>query len=55
MLRKRDSIIAKVKSQYWRTTHKYAVRISKSVEEALRVDKMNGDNHWEKAIEKEMG
>ncbi len=50
VLRKRDRVIAKVKSRYWRTTHKYGVRIPKSVEEALRFDKMNGDNHWEKAI-----
>lgn len=54
VLRKRDRIISKVKSRYWRTTHKYGIRIPKTVEEALQHDKVNGNNYWEKAIEKEM-
>jgi hypothetical protein len=54
VLRKKDRIISKIKSRYWRTSHKYGVRIPKSVEEALQFDKLNGNNYWEKAIEKEM-
>ena len=54
VLRKRDRIIAKVKSRYWESTHKYGVALPKSVEDALRLDTESGTNHWRKAIEKEM-
>ena len=54
MLKKQDRIISKVKSKYWLCTHKFGIRVSKTVEEAKRLDKQNG-NHlsWE-AICKEM-
>jgi len=54
VLRKRDRIISKVKSRYWKTTHKYGCRVPKSVEEALEIDKETGTDYWSKAIEKEM-
>ena len=37
-LKKRDIIISKVKSKYWRTTHKFGIRVPKNVEEAIRLD-----------------
>ena len=41
MLKKRNRIISKVKSKYWLTTHKFGIRIPKSVQE-------NGDTlRWE--------
>ena len=48
MIKKRNRISAKVKSKYWLCTHKFGIRVPKSVEEALRLDKENRDNLlWE--------
>ncbi|GFH50498.1 hypothetical protein CTEN210_06974 [Chaetoceros tenuissimus] len=51
---KRDRIISKVKSKYWRTTHKFGIRIPKTVREAYEIDRLRGTNFWTKAIEKKM-
>jgi hypothetical protein len=53
-LKKRDSIISAVNKRYWKRTHKFGIRIPHSVEEALRIDKENGDSLWQDAIQKEM-
>ena len=55
VLRKRNTILSKVKSRYWKTTHKFGIRIPKTVKEALEIDQMNNNDFWRKAIEKEMG
>ena len=55
VFKKRDRIIAKAKTKYWRTTHKYGVRLPKNAEEALRIDMETGTDFWTKAINKEMG
>ena len=34
VLRKRDQIISEVKSKYWRTTHKFAIQVPKTVDNA---------------------
>ena len=52
--RKRKAILSKVKSKYWQRTHKYGIRVPKSVEEALQIDEQNGNDYWKKAIEAEM-
>jgi len=54
VLRKRDRIISKVKSRYWKRTHKYGIRLPKLVQEALKLDGETGTDFWHKAIEKEM-
>ena len=54
VLNKRYRILAKVKSKYWLRTHKFGLRIPKSVEEAKKIDKQNGDTLWWDAICKEM-
>jgi hypothetical protein len=54
VLKKRDRIVSKVKSKYWQRTHKFGIRIPKSVEEAKRIDAENGDTLWWDAICKEM-
>ena len=54
VLRRRDRIINKVKSKYWRTSHKFGIRVPKSVAEAYEIDAATGTNFWTKAIEKEM-
>ena len=53
-LRKRNSIIAKVKSRYWLKTHKFGIELPKSVEHALELDRKNGNDYWKKAIDEEM-
>ena len=37
VLRKRNRIVAKVK-RYWRMTHKFGIRLPKTVAEALAID-----------------
>eukprot|EP00980_Cylindrotheca_fusiformis_P025880 scaffold14789_cov72-Cylindrotheca_fusiformis.AAC.2 len=54
VLKKRNRILSKVKSKYWRTTHKFGIELPHSVEEAYEIDKRTGTLHWTKAIEKEM-
>ena len=54
VLIKRNRILAKVKSKYWLRTHKFGIRIPKSVEEVKKIDEQNGDTLWWDAICKEM-
>ena len=35
-------------------SHKYGIKLPKTAEEALRLDRINGNDLWEKAIKKEM-
>ena len=52
VLRHCDRIIAKVKAEYWLTTHKLGIRVPKSVDEALVIDRENGNTLWYTAIQK---
>jgi len=54
VMRKRDRILKRVKSRYWKRTHKYGIELPKSVAEALAIDRKTGTDFWRKAIEKEM-
>lgn len=54
ILKKRKAIVSKIKSKYWQRTHKYGIRVPKSVDEALRRDQDNGNDYWKVAIELEM-
>jgi len=53
-LRRRDMIIAGTNSRVRRITHKYEIEVPRTIEEALRIDRANGEKHWRKAIDKEM-
>ena len=53
-LRKRNRILAKVKSKYWIRTHKFGIKIPKSVQEAREFDAENGNTYWWDSIMKEM-
>ena len=44
----------KIKSKYWQRTHKFGIKIPKSVPEALNIDKQNGDYLWRDSINKEI-
>jgi hypothetical protein len=47
-------IIAKLKTKYWFRSHKFGVKIPKSVKEAKKFDEENGNTLWWDAICKEM-
>ena len=53
-IRKRNRILAKVKSKYWVRTHKFGIKIPKNALEAKAFDAENGDTLWWDAICKEM-
>ena len=54
VLKKKKHMISKIKSKYWTRTHKFGIRMPKSVEEARRLDRENGDTLWWDSILKEM-
>jgi hypothetical protein len=54
VMRKRNRIIQKLQKKYWRTEYKFGIKVPKTVEEALQIDKLTGTNHWEMALKKEM-
>ena len=53
-LRKREVILAAVKNQIRRTTHKYGVKIPRDVKHAHKIDARNGNTLWRDALKKEM-
>jgi hypothetical protein len=53
-LRTRNRIIENVKSRYWKTSHKYGVRLPHSVQEALPINKETGTDFWWQAIQKDL-
>ena len=54
VLKKRKRMISKIKLKYWTRTHKFGIRIPKSVEKAKQLDKENGDTLWWDSICLEM-
>jgi len=54
VLKRRNRIVNKLKTKYWRTTHKFGIEIPKTVEQALQIDRDMGTDYWRRAIEKEM-
>ena len=44
VLRKRNRIISKVKSRYWKTTHKFGIRLPKTAAGAFELDRLNGND-----------
>ena len=54
VLKKMQRIIAAVNKRYHKMTHKFGIKMLKNVEEALHLDKENGNDLWWKAIQKEM-
>lgn len=56
-LKRREAIISATRSRtarYLKKTHKFGIEVPKSVEDALRIDKENGNHFWRDAIAKEM-
>ena len=53
-LKKRDSIIASVRSRIVRTTHKYGIEIPTSWKHAIEIDVRNKNRLWQNSLAKEM-
>jgi hypothetical protein len=53
-MKKRNRILAAVQARYHKKTHKFGIRMPKSVQEAYAIDKSNGNDDWRKSIQKEM-
>ena len=47
-------IIDKVKSRYWKQTHKFGIEVPKLIEEAFNLNAKNRNNYWQRTIDKEM-
>lgn len=54
IIQKTDHIISKIKSKYWKQSHKYGIWLPKTVEQAIRFDEEDWMTFWCNAIEKEM-
>ena len=54
VLKKRMTIIAKLKSKYWQRTHKYGIQVPKTVHDAYAIDATNKNTKWRDAIFEEM-
>ena len=52
--KKRNTIISKVKTNYWRTPNKYGVRIPNNVTEEMQIDNEDVNTYWKDVIEKDM-
>lgn len=53
-LRKSSQIIAAVTRRTKKRTHKYGIRVPKTVQEAYKIDRENGNTLWRTSIRKEM-
>lgn len=51
---KRQRIIAKIKTRYFRKDQKFGITLPKTVKEALQLDRDSGTTYWYDAITKEM-
>ena len=54
VLKKKHHIISKIKTKYWSKTHKFGIKMPKTVQEAIKLDQENGDTLWWDSILKEM-
>ena len=53
-LRKREIILAAVKNQIRKMTHKYGIEIPTDMEHADKIDSRNGNTMWRDVLKKEM-
>ena len=54
VLKKKDTIISKVKSRLTQKTHKYGIEVPRNIHEALRLDEDSKTSFWRDAVKKEM-
>ena len=53
-IKKKARIISKIKSKYWQKTHKFGVKLPKTVKQAIEFDNENGNTLWWDALMQEM-
>lgn len=49
-LKRRSRIITAINSQYNKRTHKFGIKIPKTYEDCIHIDRENGNTHWQDAI-----
>lgn len=54
VIKKKERKISKIKSKYWSRTHKYGIRIPKSVPDAIQIDAQNRNDLWWQSLMQEM-
>ena len=52
-LRRQVMNISKIKSKYWNKSHKFCIRVPKTVKVAYEIDRKSGTEFWTKEITKE--
>ena len=53
-IRKEKRILSKIKTKYWQRTHKYGIRLPRTIREAELIDIENKNHMWKDAIRDEM-
>ena len=53
-IKKRNAILKAMKTRYHRTHQKFGIELPKTVEQALEIDRRNGNTLWRDSINKEM-
>jgi len=54
VIKRKTRMIKAVKTRYFKKTHKYGIRLPKTVAEAYQIDQETGTDYWHQAIMKEM-
>ena len=52
VLKDKNKIISRVKSRFWRTSHKFSIDLLYYVEEDYAINEENGINFWRVTIDK---
>ena len=52
--KKQKQILSKLKSKYWEHIHKFGIYIPKTIQEAIAINKENGNRSWQDIIAEEM-
>ncbi len=53
-LKRKKSFFKAVKARYAKRSHKFGIRVPKTIDEALAIDRETNTNFWHDAIQKEM-
>jgi len=54
VIKRKNRMIKAIKTRYLKKTHKYGIRLPKTVAEAYQIDQETGTDYWHQAIMKEM-
>ena len=54
VIKTKERIVSKTRTRYWKRSHKFGIQLPKTIEEALELDRQNGNDQWNQAILKEM-